>query len=241
MFVMVLLASIGIAGCGGSSGPRPASESLGDASHADASDALLDVSHADATPTVADAAHCPAATSSALGPFPVTFRVRNAGATPVFFRNGCLLEFQIASCAAGYADSLQNRIVCPVRPCSMPMASIPTCGGCALDHGDLFAPGATRDLSWDGVDHAFDRSKNCVTDRVLPSGRYRIRVPVYASPEAALARQNPRTIEVDFSTPVAGGVVEVTIPATSTADDAGAPDALADAADANPADVGDGN
>lgn len=157
-------------------------------------------------------AECGAPTSIAAGPFPVVFRVRNAGNAPVFLRNGCLLEFKIASCAAGYTDALQNQIVCPVCPCWMPKCSIGTCGGCAMDHGEALAPAAVRQLEWDGIDHAVEPSRRCVRDRVLPSGQYRIRISTYATAEDAVARRNPRLVEVDFQTPVAGGVVDVVIP-----------------------------
>jgi hypothetical protein len=168
-------------------------------------------------------AQCPVVTSTRAAPYPVIFKVRNDGPAPVYFRRGCLLEFQISSCAAGYDDVLQNQIVCPVCPCAMPSCARVSCGACAEDHGLALGPGATEQLGWDGVHHAMPSGQNCVNDRILSAGRYRIRIPVYASAEAAVARQSPRVVVHDFDLPATGDVVNVALTAAAPAD-AGSPD-----------------
>lgn len=178
----------------------------------------------DADPQSAQPAQCSTVTTTRQPPYGVTFRIRNQGASPVYLRQGCLFEFQIASCAAGYRDQLQNQIVCPVCACANPVCPSVTCGGCAEEHGELLAPGASRELEWDGVDHAFDRAQNCVRDRIMPAGQYRIRIPIYASAEAAVARQVARVVEHDFAFPPGGDVIDVSV-ASSAAVDAGSSDA----------------
>lgn len=150
--------------------------------------------------------------TQAAAPYPVTFRLRNVSKR-VFFRYlGCTSELEIASCASSYSDQLASRVFCP---CDCLTNSCPTCGAC-YDDGLELAPGAMLDETWTGLVPVTSTSagRSCQTWKAAPAGRYRVRLPLYASvAEAKVHAPTAVVVTADFELPAltAGGVINMDV------------------------------
>lgn len=141
-------------------------------------------------------------------PYSVTFRLHNGGNASVFLHTGCFPPFQVSSCASGYADQLANLDFCPCL-CD---SSCPVCGACYPDGGEALAPGATKEWLWIAtllVDSGeTSRGTACKRESDLPTGLYRVSIPLFATSEDGLA-QTPvlRRAAADFHLPATDGAV----------------------------------
>jgi hypothetical protein len=151
--------------------------------------------------------------TSAAAPYSVKFRFRNRASVPVFRYLGCTSEVEISSCATSYADQLANRDSCP---CYCASSGCPVCGQC-YDEGTPLAPNAIFEEAWDGLVGVRTTGANghaCNARQAVAAGRYRVRLPIYAS--AADAKAHAPTVSVataDFELPTAAadGVIEIDI------------------------------
>jgi hypothetical protein len=151
------------------------------------------------------------------GPHEVTFRFTNSSATPLFVLGECHVRYDVTSCADGYQTPLSMWADCTID-CSSPEArggGCIACGAC-MYQGIEVTPGAPYDSQWSGNTFDFATTNNgcsCHDPSAAPAGKYRISVPVYGSDDAAQQGSPLYTIEVPFTLPAPGGVVEVPIAA----------------------------
>jgi hypothetical protein len=162
-------------------------------------------------------------------PYQLVFRLRNAGAVPVFLRQGCVgVEFDISSCGSRYSDSLGPRYLCAC-PCSdATCTGAVACGPCPQPAGVEIAPGASKDVTWIASQAlSEDRgSFQCANRPALPAARYGLSVPLFASATEAANNAKPlRVARRSFELPAAGDLVEVPLAAPPT-DGGAAPTAL---------------
>jgi hypothetical protein len=155
-------------------------------------------------------AECRASTGRAA-PYQVTFRFHNARNDAVYVYDFCRIQYSISSCASGFKDDLAPN---QSLPCSCEFAgSCPVGGPCATGAG-LIGPGAVKEIVWSGTREVrvHKEAYECTTEKNVPPGRYRVSLPLFASPEAAQARAPLlATATAEFILPAPGDQVEVTI------------------------------
>jgi hypothetical protein len=143
-------------------------------------------------------------------PYQVTFRFRNARPDTVYIYDFCRIQYSISSCASGFRDDLAPN---QSLPCSCDFAGqCPVGGPCGRAAGPI-APGAVEDVVWSGTREIqiHRDAYECTTTRVVPPGRYRVTLPLFASPATAQARAPLlTTATAEFTLPAAGDLVEVT-------------------------------
>jgi hypothetical protein len=158
------------------------------------------------------------------------FRVRNRGWSTIYTRvaNSCSMEMKFSSCAAGYQDQLV--VDYNVCPCD---GTCPVGGpGCPPD-GRPLAAGANEDRDIDTLVPMLTsrNGQECSTgNRILPPGRYRWAVSVYASAAEAAAGSGGRLYQQEFELLAGLGAQVVEVDVSLDAPDGGA-DAGADAAE----------
>jgi hypothetical protein len=151
-------------------------------------------------------------------PYAVQLRFRNDGASSLFVRKSCgNYDFGVSSCASGFTDRLNDFAFCACS-CDNPQCGI-VCGACEPDAGTEIAAGTSLDQPFSGTSTTLTPScpGQCVTNRDLPAGRYRVSIWVYDSAAGAVARTAPRVVSRDFELPAPNGVVDV--PLAPSADD----------------------
>ena len=143
-------------------------------------------------------------------PAPLTFSLQNGGLTSVYLFEGCVLDLTITALidppqAIGLPDG-----GCGVCDCAAQSCPQVVCGPCYFG-GLEVAPGAAQPFSWTPVDVTYEAraTSSCSRSRVLPAGRYRIDVPVYASPEDANAKTGARIASQTFDLPASDLVVQL--------------------------------
>ncbi len=142
-------------------------------------------------------------TSKAVGPFDVIFRLVNRSTQPVYLARACLgVDFQIASCASRFLDSIGPTFVCACDCSDASCTSNPACGGCPPAGAVVVAPGGSLDLPWKAIHFRVeDRGRySCASREVLPPAVYSLSVPVFESEAAAIrgdvAHVRSRTFEL---------------------------------------------
>lgn len=151
--------------------------------------------------------HCRVPTSEP-GPHSVTFRFLNHSDGPVYLLEECRLQFDVTACADGYAEPLTIAAFCST-PCSDSTDGCIVCGACAYQ-GVAVVPGTVTGAEWSGHTFTFSETSagcSCHETHTAPSARYRIRVPVWETAEAAASEPPARTVSVDFA--ITDGVVDV--------------------------------
>ncbi|MDI1446282.1 hypothetical protein [Polyangium sp. 6x1] len=147
----------------------------------------------------------------ASGPYEVTFRFENNGAFPAVLREDCVLEYKVESCEDGYATPLVTRALCS-QACSS-MGGCIACGPC-LQGGVPVAIGENVMDTWGGMRYTFGTTSegcSCHEEHVARAGKYRLRVPVYASEMDADMNAPAYEVTVNFDLPAPNGVVVVPI------------------------------
>ncbi len=154
------------------------------------------------------------------GPHETTFRFTNSSPTPLFVLGQCHVQFDVKSCADGYQAPLSLYADCSLD-CSSPEArggGCIACGAC-MYQGIEVSPSAPYDSQWTGKTFEFATTNNgcsCHVPSAAAPGKYVVSVPVYGSDEDAQQGVALYTVEVPFTLPAPGGVVE--IPLTSPLD-----------------------
>jgi hypothetical protein len=156
-------------------------------------------------------AECAVETSEPA-PHQVALHFQNPGADPVFLREDCSLNFSILSCADGYTDPLSRSGSCSIE-CGDPTGGCIACGACPLYEVAVPAGGQHTD-AWSGHHYTYDTGPDgctCHNEHFAPAGRYRVRVPVFTTPEGALNGPPDYEATADFELPAPGGVVEISL------------------------------
>ena len=153
-----------------------------------------------------------AVTTSLSPPFATTFRFANTGPAPVFLHQGCYLEFDVTSCASGYAGSLALHADCTID-CNDPLGGCIACGAC-WDGATTLDAGTTYDDTWAGSTYTFGTNGDgcsCHVGSLAPAGKYRVVVPVWDADPSIDWPPPSRTVTVDFDLPAVGGVVTIPV------------------------------
>jgi hypothetical protein len=141
-------------------------------------------------------------------PSTVTFELRNDSVPALYLFQNCLLDLTITS----LSDPV--RVVEREGPCGCDcgVASCPVCGPCFAGPREIAGGGMVSEY-WNAVSVTYETAPtgSCERKHALPAGQYRIDVPVYASPEDALAKTGARIATQTFTLPVAGDTLPVAL------------------------------
>jgi hypothetical protein len=141
----------------------------------------------------------------------VSLHLTNATSAWLYLRQTCVLELDVRACADDYNASLAIHPGCSVDCIEEPDVCI-DCGACP-EQGVAIGPGESTTTDWAGLTYVFAQNTagcDCHYVSAAPASRYLIRVPVYASEEAAAYGSAPDGIsELEFELPTAGGAVVV--------------------------------
>jgi hypothetical protein len=155
---------------------------------------------------------CDAGGTPAPPPSVVMFELRNDGATPVYLRENCLLDYTITSLAEP-VRVIARQGACA---CDCAVATCPVCGPCYEGPREV-AVGAALTSVWAAVSVTYEprtQSGSCERKHTLPAGPYRIDVPVYATLLEADEQSAPRTASQSFSLPASEERVTVSLGAS---------------------------
>jgi hypothetical protein len=152
------------------------------------------------------------APSNGPGPYAVTFQFTNPdpNGAPVYLRRECDLQFDVTACADGYSAPVGRSGSCSVD-CADPSGGCIACGACMVDGVGVLGD-APSQASWDGSTYTFGQNAEgcpCHTAHAAPAQKYRLRVPVFATQDAAVTNQVGWTVTTDFTLPAPNGVVVV--------------------------------
>ena len=145
-------------------------------------------------------------------PAPHAVQIDFTNTTPnaYFLREDCYLNFSIQSCADGYTEALSLSGAC-TTDCSESNAGCIDCGACP-ELGVAVAPGDTIEGAWSGLTFTFEQTSNgcsCHEEHHAPAGKYRVKVPVFASEEDALMNKVAFEVVQDFELPAPEGTLLV--------------------------------
>jgi hypothetical protein len=147
--------------------------------------------------------------SSTLGPpleaSSITFHLRNDGIATVYLFESCTIEYTITS----LAEPVHQITRAGTCACACGQSACPVCGPCFAGPRDV-AVGAMISESWSSVSVTTEPTStgSCERATPLPSGHYRIDVPVYPTVADATARMYGRTATQSFDLP-ADGIIDV--------------------------------
>ncbi len=148
------------------------------------------------------------------GPYPVTFRFTNVTETPLYVRQDCQTRYDILSCADGYQSSLSIWADCTIDCAQAQQGGCIACGACMVQALEVTSAFPV-DASWHGNSYTFQQTSEgcqCYVEHPALPGKYKIRMPVYGSKEAAESFSAPLyEVEVDFALPAPTGMVEVPV------------------------------
>ncbi|MFO0591038.1 MAG: hypothetical protein U0441_26070 [Polyangiaceae bacterium] len=151
------------------------------------------------------------------GPYPVTFQFTVAAeGTTLYVDWDCIPYFSLLTCDDGYVAPVAIDDNC-TADCTTQPTECPICGQCP-GGPPAITSAAPKELSWSG--HLYDFGKNqsgcsCHDERVAHAGKYRIKVPVYATLEDANTHQNGVERTVDFDLPAPNGIVNIQLDAAN--------------------------
>ncbi len=161
---------------------------------------------------LAPPAECAVQTNE-IAPFEVSFQLTNNSSSTVYVRQECVLSYSVSACADGYTPSLSIWPDCTVNCEEDPNGCI-DCGACPLT-GHPITPGSHLSTEWMGKTYTFQQTSmgcQCHNEQYATAGKYRVRVPVYATEAEAMSNGPPaKNVDVDFTLPAPGGVVEVVL------------------------------
>jgi len=135
-------------------------------------------------------------------PPPLTFNLRNDGASSLYIYQSCNPDMTITELSdppreIGYAYG------CGICDCAVSVCPSVVCGPCFVGAQEI-AGGATFQWSWSPVDMTYETRADttmCTHTRVLPAGQYRLDVRVYAAMADAVARNGAGLVTQIFTLP----------------------------------------
>lgn len=150
--------------------------------------------------------------TSLAPPYAVTFRFHNPTGELLFLRETCTLQYDVSSCADGYA---QPWALWPglSADCSDPQGGCVASEACS-ERGIPVSQGQVWESSWTGLHYTFGTNADdcvCHDEHDAPAGRYRITVSVYASEQAAQDDDPLHHSETSFELPPPSGIVDVAL------------------------------
>jgi hypothetical protein len=153
--------------------------------------------------------------TDALSPAParITFAFKNTGTQVVYIQMECALQFQVVSEVT--STVYPNKSICLCQ-CSDPTCQdLPNCPPCAPRSGLAVEPGKTYEITWTaqtGITKDKTGSRGtfkCMEYSPIPTGAYRVSIPIFASESDAAANTNPSTASLSFQLTTANAKIEV--------------------------------
>jgi len=149
------------------------------------------------------------------GPYPTKIRFVNPIGQPLWVREDCQLNWDLYSCADGYAQELPHSADCSVDCSDSGMGCI-ACGACMMQ-GLEVTNTQPLEREWSGYTYTFAQKNGCSCHNQITTlpGKYAIRVPVFASKDDAESFNAGYDAWVYFDLPAKNGVVEVNLAAVA--------------------------
>ena len=140
-------------------------------------------------------------------PAPLTFELRNDNPNPLFIYMGCTPDLTITELTTS-PKIVGLGVGCGICDCSAESCPPVLCGPCFAGAFEIPAA-SSQPWSWSPVDMTYEPrgSTTCSHTRILPSGQYRIDVPIYERMEDAMAKMNGRVATQEFTLPAAEPVI----------------------------------
>ncbi|MCB9590886.1 MAG: hypothetical protein H6718_36110 [Polyangiaceae bacterium] len=149
------------------------------------------------------------------GPYPVTFVFTNSDpGYPVYIQQDCSLNYSLSSCSDGYVNALSRSGDCTAS-CDNYQGCI-ACGACPWSRLEVTSNDSLED-TWAGNVYTFSNAPDgctCHDVHSAPAGKYRISVPLYATPDPNTDDGPVYIVTQDFELPATNDVVfvDVTLP-----------------------------
>lgn len=143
----------------------------------------------------------------------ITFAFKNTGTQVVYLQTECALAFQVVSEVT--ATVYPNKSICLCQ-CADPICQDePNCAPCAPRSGIAVEPGTTREATWTAQTSTIkDKTGTrgtfkCLENAPIPTGAYRVTIPVFSSAADAAANTNATSASLSFQLTTANAKIEV--------------------------------
>lgn len=143
----------------------------------------------------------------------ITFAFKNTGTQVVYLQMECALTFQVVSEVT--ATVYPNKSICLCQCADPTCQDLPNCAPCAPRSGIAVEPGKTYETTWTAQSSTMkDKTGTrgtfkCLENAPLPTGAYRVSIPVFASAADAAANTNPSSASLSFQLTTANAKLEV--------------------------------
>ena len=142
----------------------------------------------------------------------VSLQLQNGSAAAAYVYQGCLIDYKITSLAD--PSITINRVEGCICACGQSVCS--TCGQCYAGHREIPAGGQITE-SWVTANVTSESggvTGSCQRLHALPTGSYRIELPVYATQADAAAKVLPRVVTQVFTLPAPDDTVTIPVAAS---------------------------
>jgi hypothetical protein len=143
----------------------------------------------------------------------ITFAFKNTGTQVVYLQTECTLQFQVVSEFTSTVYPNQSICLCQ---CADPMCQeLPNCAPCAPRSGIAVEPGKTYETTWTAQSSTMkDKTGSrgtfkCIEYAPIPTGAYRVSIPVFSSAADAAANTNSSSASLSFQLTTADAKIEV--------------------------------
>lgn len=148
-----------------------------------------------------------------MTPARITFAFKNTGAQVVYLQTECTLGFQVVSEVT--TTVYPNESICLCQ-CADPLCQyLPSCPPCEPRSGIAVDPGKTYEFTWTAQTSTTKEKTGtrgtfeCLEYSPLPTGAYRVSIPVFTSAADAAANTNSSTASLSFQLTTANAKLEV--------------------------------
>jgi hypothetical protein len=143
----------------------------------------------------------------------IAFSFKNTGTETAYIQMECTVQFQVVSEAT--STVYPNKSICLCRCIDPTCLDLPNCAPCAKRSGIAVEPGKTYETTWVAqsitiADKTGTRGDfKCVDYAPIPTGAYRVSIPVFSSDSDAAANTNASTASTPFQLTTDDAKVEV--------------------------------
>jgi hypothetical protein len=143
----------------------------------------------------------------------ITFAFKNTGTQVVYLQTECALAFQVFSEVT--ATVYPNKSICLCQCADPTCQELPNCAPCAPRSGIAVEPGKTYETTWTAQTSTMkDKTGTrgtfkCLENAPIPTGAYRVTIPVFASAADAAANTNANSASLSFQLTTADAKLEV--------------------------------
>jgi hypothetical protein len=143
----------------------------------------------------------------------MTFVFKNTGTQVVYLQMECAVQFQVVSEVT--TTVYPNKSICLCRCDDPNCMDLPNCPPCEARSGIAVEPGKTFETTWTAQTSTM-RDKTgprgtftCIDYAPIPTGAYRVSIPVFPSAADAAANTNASTATMPFQLTIADAKLEV--------------------------------